>query len=405
MKARFSTVVAVGLLLAACGGGSASTAPASSPASSPAAASKPAGSTAGASSASAKPAGSTAASAKPAASGAAAAKTVGSAGASGAATASDSLDAVKADAQKAGGKVVWYDSIEQDQGDQITKQFVADYPFMTGAKFVSVVSGDRLARITQESSAHGPTADVDFEDAATAAQFNSQGFLNTVDWQGLGIKSSPEMTPTNYMVAITAPYYVFYYNTNKVKEADVPKTMDELLDPKWKGRIGTWARPSGLEDFVAVWGEQQTIDYVKKLALQKPHLYDSNFTVAQNVGSGIDDIAFTTYHTSIPTTEKGAPAKAATVDPTPINVLYGYSLKYGANAAGGKLLLQWLAGAHGAQVYEQVSGRGNPYVPETKTAQMLKGMKLATFAVDQQIKDSAHMTQLQGQLTKLLKGQ
>jgi len=330
--------------------------------------------------------------AKPAASGAAAAG-------------NDSLEAVKAEAQKAGGKVLWYDSIEQDQGDQITKQFIADYPFMTGAKFLSVVSGDRFARITQESSAHGPTADVDFEDAASAADFNSKGFLNTVDWQALGVKTSPQMTPTDYLVAITAPYYVFYYNTNKVKEADVPKTMEDLLDPKWKGRIGTWARPSGLEDFVVVWGEQQTIDYVKKLAAQKPHLYDSNFTVAQNVGSGIDDVAFTTFHTSIPTTQKGAPAKAATVNPTPLNVLYGYSLKYGANAAGGKLLLQWLSGAHGAQVYEDVSGRGNPYVPETKTAQMLKGMQLATFSVEQSVKDSAHMTALQGQLTKLLKGQ
>jgi len=388
MKFHFSSVVAIGMLLAACGGGAApaSTAPAGSPATSAAApASNPAGSAGGATS--------NAPGAKPAASGGAAS------------TSNDSLAAVKAEAQKAGGKVLWYDSIQQDQGDQITKQFVADYPFMTGAKFLSVVSGDRFARITQESSAHGPTADVDFEDAASASAFYNKGFLNTVDWQALGVKTSPEMTPTNYLVAITAPYYVFFYNTNKVKAADVPKTMDGLLDPKWKGRIGTWARPSGLEDFVTVWGEQQTIDYVKKLAAQKPHLYDSNFTVAQNVGSGIDDIAFTTFHTSIPTTQKGAPAKAATVNPTPLNVLYGYSLKYGANPAGGKLLLQWLSGAHGAQVYEQVSGRGNPYVPETKTAQMLKGMKLATFSVAQQVKDSAHLTQLQGQLTKLLKGQ
>ena len=372
MRLRFSTVMAVGLLLAACGGGSA--APASSPASTSAAAAKPAGS-------------------------------VAAGGSAAAAAGGDSLEAVKAQAQKEGGKVLWYDSIEQDQGDQIIAQFKADYPFMTGAKFLSVVSGDRFARITQESSAHGPTADVDFEDAASASDFNSKGFLNTVDWGALGIKTSPEMTPTNYLLAITAPYYVFYYNTNKVKDADVPKQMEDLLDPKWKGRLATWARPSGLEDFVAVWGEQQTIDYVKKLAAQKPHLYDSNFTVAQNVGSGVDDLAFTTYHTSLPTTQKGAPVKVATVNPTPLNVLYGYSLKYGANPAGGKLLLQWLASSKGAQVYEQVSGRGNPYVPETKTAQMLKGMKLATFSVDQEVKDSAHMTQLQGQLTKLLKGQ
>jgi iron(III) transport system substrate-binding protein len=369
MKLRCSYLAAIPLLLAACGGGGAA-----APASNPAAAAPP---------------------------------SAGGAAASGSAAAAsdDSLEAVKAQAQKDGGKVLWYDSIEQDQGDQITKEFQKDYPFMTGAKFLNVVSGDRFARITQESQAHGPTADVDFEDAASATDFYNHGFLNTVDWKALGIPTSPQMTPTNYLVAITAPYYVFFYNTNKVKENEVPKTMEDLLDPKWKGRIGTWARPSGLEDFVAVWGEQQTIDYVKKFAAQNPHLYDSNFTVAQNVGSGVDDIAFTTYHTSIPTQQKGAPVRAAPVNPTPLNVLFGYSLKYGANPAGGKLLLQWLCCGRGAQVYEQISGRGNPYDPNTKTAQMLKGMQLATFSVDQEVKDSAHLTELQGQLAKILKGQ
>lgn len=379
MRVRFSSMAIVGLLLAACGGS----------------ASAPAVSQAGTGSANAA-AGSAGAPAKPA----------GSVAASGATTsANDSLEAVKADAQKNGGKMLWYDSIEQDQGDQITKEFVKDYPFMTAAKFLSVVSGDRFARVTQESQAHGPTADVDFEAAASAADFYNKGFLNTVDWQALGVKTSPQETPTNYLIGVTAPYYVFYYNTNKVKDNEVPKTMEDLLDPKWKGRLSTWARPAGFEDFAAVWSEQQLIDYVKKLAAQKPHLYDSNFTVAQNVGSGQDDLAFTTYHTTLPTTQKGAPVKVGTIDPTPINELYGYSLKYGPSAAGGKLFLQWLNTARGAQVYENVSGRGNPYVPETKTAEMLKGMKLATPSVDDQIKNSAHMTELEGQLTKLLKGQ
>lgn len=375
MKARFSSMAVIGLLLAACGGGSAavSTAPAGGPAGS-----SPATTAAGSA----------------------------GAGASGAATSgNDSLEAVKADAQKNGGKVLWYDSIEQDQGDQITKEFVKDYPFMTGAKFLSVVSGDRFARVTQESQAHGPTADVDWEAAASAADFYNKGFLNTVDWQALGVKTSPQQTPTNYLIGVTAPYYVFYYNTNKVKENEVPKTMDDLLDPKWKGRLSTWARPAGFEDFIPSWGEQQLIDYIKKFAAQNPHLYDSNFTVAQNVGSGQDDLAFTTYHTSLPTTQKGAPVKVGTIDPTPINELYGYSLKYGANPAGGKLLLYWLSTPRGAQVYEDVSGRGNPYVPETKTASALKGVKLATPSVDDQIKNSAHLTELEGQLTKMLKGQ
>ena len=368
MKPHWPSVVGLSLLLAACGG------PAAPP--------------------STAPASSAAAAAKPATSGQAAAS-----------TGSESLEAVKAQALKDGGKVVWYDSVEQDQGDKIIEAFKADHSFMSGAKFVSVVSGQRVAKITQESSAKGPTADVDFGNAQTITDFYNKGFVETVDWQGLGIKTSPQLAPTNYLVATTAPFYVIIYNSQKVKPEEAPKTLDDLLDPKWKGRLGTWARPAALVIMSSVWGEQQTLDYAKKLASQQIRTYDSNFTIAQDVGSGNIDAALTTYHTVLPTLDKGAPVKVVTLNPVPSDPLYGYLLKYGQYKAGGKLLLSWLTSAHGAQVYEDVSGRGNPFVPETKTAQMFKDSKIAGYTIEQQLKDSAHMVQLEAQLTKAIKGQ
>jgi iron(III) transport system substrate-binding protein len=320
--------------------------------------------------------------------------------------ASGPLEDLKAQAQKEGGKVLWYDSVEQDQGDKIIEQFKADYPFMSGAKFVSVVSGQRVARITQESSAKGPTADVDFGNAQTITDFKNKGFVESVDWQSLGIKTSPQLAPNDYLLAVTAPFYVIAYNSNKVKADEAPKSLDELLDPKWKGRVGTWARPAALVIMSSVWGEEKALDFAKKLASQQNvRLYDSNFTIAQDIGAGNIDVALTTYHTTLPTSEKGAPLKTVTLNPVPSDPLYGYLLKYGQNKAGGKLLLQWFASAHGARVYEEISGRGNPFVPETKTAQMFKDNKIAAYSIDQQIKESDRLVQLEAQLTKALKGQ
>ena len=39
-------------------------------------------------------------------------------------------------------------------------------------------------------------------------------------------------------VATTLDVYVQAYNTEKVKKEDLPKTYQDLLDPKWKGRLG-----------------------------------------------------------------------------------------------------------------------------------------------------------------------
>jgi iron(III) transport system substrate-binding protein len=386
MKVHLSSILAGVLLLAACGGGAAP-APSSAPASSPVApASKPV--------------------ASPSIASAAAAASKPSAAASGQAAPSgnDSYEAVKAAAEKEG-KVLWYDSLAQEQGDKIVKAFAADNPFIKEPKYLEVPSGQRVARVTQESRAGGPTADVDFMNAAGTVGYNNQGFLSEVDWKALGVKTSPEMTPTNYMLAATAAMYGIYYNTTKVSEAEAPKTIEDLLDPKWKGRIATWARIGEmLTNYYVIWGEDKVKDYATKFAQQKPKLYDSNFTVAQAIGAGELDVAFTTYHTTLPTTEKGAPVKWNSLDPVPVSPLYGYVLKYGQYHNAAKLLLLWLSQPKGAQVYEDVAGRGNPFVPETKMAKMVGGAKTALIPPDVAVKDADRLNKLSSDVEKIVTG-
>ncbi|MFI5268168.1 MAG: ABC transporter substrate-binding protein, partial [Chloroflexota bacterium] len=234
----------------------------------------------------------------------------------------ESLDAVKAAAAKEG-KLLWYDTITQEQGDTIVKQFQQAYPAIKDAKFVQVTSGNRAARITQESRAGGPTTDVDFENAATTAGYYKDGFVMDVDWKGLSIQGPPQMTPTSYMVAITAAFRGTLYNTQKVKEADAPKTYEDLIDPKWTGRMGLWSRAAAFTGLWQTWGEDKLVNYVKSLAKLKPRLYDSNFTIAQAIGAGEVDVSYTDYHTTLPTVQKGAPVKWVTLDPVPLDPLYG----------------------------------------------------------------------------------
>jgi len=332
---------------------------------------------------------------------------VSSAGASttqAAASGADSFEAVKAAAEKSG-NVLWYDTLAQDQGDKILKAFMADYPAMKGAKYLEIPSGQRVARVTQESRAGGPTADVDFMSAAGTVSYQSQGFLMDVDWKALGIRTSPDMTPNSYMVAVTAPMHGIYYNTKKVSEAEAPKSMDDLLDPKWKGRMGLWSRfGEQMTNYYTIWGEQKVLDYTKKLVQQQPKQFDSNFTIAQSVGAGELDVSYTTYHTTLPTTEKGAPVKFNPPDPVPVSPLFGYVLKYGQYHDGGKLLLHWLASPKGAQVYEDVSGRGNPFLPETKMAKMIGNAKTAQIPVDVAVKEAEKINKLAADVDRIISG-
>ena len=318
------------------------------------------------------------------------------------AAAADKLDDIIAAAKKEG-HVVWYDSLPRNQGEAILAEFHKAYPFIK-ADYLEVPGAEKVARITQESMAGGPTADVTLDGAAAAMRQQEQGFLLPVDWKGLGIDLSPQRTPNEYLIAITAPLFGVLYNTNKVKPNDVPKTYAELVDPKWQGRIGTWARANGFATMLAAWGEDKTTDYVKKLAALHPRLYRSTYSIAESIGAGEIDLAFTIYHTAVPTMEKGAPVKWQWLEPIPVTPLYGYLLKEGRNHAAGKLLLMWLGSAKGAIVYEQVSSRGNPFVPETKTAKMLAGKKISMFDAQTEVKKADWVNKLETKFGHILQG-
>jgi iron(III) transport system substrate-binding protein len=200
------------------------------------------------------------------------------------ASAAQTLDEVKAGAAKEG-KVVWYDSLPRAEGDAILAEFQKAFPLVKSVEYLEVPGAAKTARITQESRAGGPTADVTLDGPASGMRHASSGFLLPVDWKALGVEMSKERTPNEYLIAITAPLFGVLYNTNKVKDAEAPKTYQELADPKWAGRMGTWSRAIGFVILAADWGEDKTTDLVKKFSALKPKLYRSTYAAAQSVGA------------------------------------------------------------------------------------------------------------------------
>ncbi len=70
------------------------------------------------------------------------------------------------------------------------------------------------------------------------------------------------------------------YNTEMVKAADVPKTWDDLLNPKWRSKISMADPTRHATTTQFLWNLQKFkgekwLDYVKALAKQEPHLVES----------------------------------------------------------------------------------------------------------------------------------
>ncbi len=84
---------------------------------------------------------------------------------------------------------------------------------------------------------------------------------------------------------------VLIVNTRLVAEADRPKGIHDLLDPKWKGKIGI-AKPlfgttaTHAACLFAAWGDDRAKAFFRGLKANGVHVLSGNKGVAQEVGAG-----------------------------------------------------------------------------------------------------------------------
>ena len=100
------------------------------------------------------------------------------------------------------------------------------------------------------------------------------------------------------------------YNTKLVHKADLPKTFSDLLDPKWKGKLGIEsADEDWFADVVRAMGEQQGLELFRKIVAVNGISVRKGHTLLTNmVASGEVPLALTVYNfTAEQVKQKGAP--------------------------------------------------------------------------------------------------
>ena len=84
---------------------------------------------------------------------------------------------------------------------------------------------------------------------------------------------------------------ILIVNTKLVAEADRPKGIKDLLDPKWKGKIGI-AKPlfgttaTHAACLFAAWGDEKAKGYFRDLKANGVQVFSGNKQVATAVGTG-----------------------------------------------------------------------------------------------------------------------
>ena len=107
-------------------------------------------------------------------------------------------------------------------------------------------------------------------------------------------------SPDAKWVGISGRARVVVYNTGTLTEADLPDSVWDFTDPKWKGRIGWPPANSSFQAMVTgmrvLWGEARTEEWLRGIMANEPKVFPKNTPTVQAVADGEIDVGFVNHY-------------------------------------------------------------------------------------------------------------
>lgn len=192
--------------------------------------------------------------------------------------------------------VVYSGRDEKLIGDLI-KQFEQE----TGAK-VQVRYGDtaELAAAILEEGNNSP-ADVFFaQDAGALGAMQKAGRTSNLPEQFLNQVDARYRSNAGQWVGVTGRVRTVDYNTNLIKPDQLPNSIFDFTDPKWKGKIG-WAPTNGsFQAFVTALrvaqGEEKAKLWLEGIKANNPQVYPKNTAIIEALSRGEIAVGFVNHY-------------------------------------------------------------------------------------------------------------
>lgn len=167
------------------------------------------------------------------------------------------------------------------QADPLYAAFAKKYPFIKVEAYRD--DAPTVTRRMIEEYGAG-TYNVDTIDLSTGAlrQMMQAALLLAYDSPELAKFRPDAVEPGRHWAIDYESYLSLGYNTGLIAAADAPTTLDDLLDPKWQGKMavpGTSTLPNWIGALVRDRGE----DFVRRLAAQKIRVYEVSARAVANL--------------------------------------------------------------------------------------------------------------------------
>jgi iron(III) transport system substrate-binding protein len=214
------------------------------------------------------------------------------------------------------GKLLWYTAGALEDSEKLLMRFKEKYPFIDTEMYRTGAEG-MIARITTEARAKTYLWDLVQIGGIKDEIIKRNG--HTAKYLSPQRQFVPEVfrDPEGYWTAIYVIFYITAYNTDLVSAREAPKTYADLLDPKWKGKMGMDTNSDDwFANMLKIMGEQKGLEYMKTLAKQDIQFRTGRTVNTQMLAAGELSIGVALYNQRIEEWKrKGSPVEWVAMEP------------------------------------------------------------------------------------------
>ena len=194
-------------------------------------------------------------------------------------------------------KLLWYTALTLADAGMLTQHFEQKYPFIK-TETLRLGTDQLLTKIQTEARAGAFRADVIEIPGILGHVLKQDGLLEKyISPESKAYPASmkdPDGTWTSFFINT----HVTVYNTKLVKKQEVPKTFEDLIHPRWKGKIAL--RDNDFDNFgmmLKVMGREKGLNFMRRLAAQGVDLRSSFAAAVQGISAGEIPIGMNLYGT------------------------------------------------------------------------------------------------------------
>lgn len=193
------------------------------------------------------------------------------------------------------GSLIWYGNIEAVTIGRLNDLFQKKYPFLktnywrgSGVKLIN--------RVILEAKNKSLEADAFFLPFESLGVLKKQNILGRYLFPEKEFYRPENRDKDDYWASTAINYAAMAYNTKTVPRAQIPRSYEELLDPKWSGSVSIDMEPDrALFGWLKAWGEKKTESFLRGLLKNKAIVRRGHTLQAQLLCAGEFQIATELY--------------------------------------------------------------------------------------------------------------